>query len=140
MTMKRINIKKGAGEAIGFAVVIPFILFILLFILNVFQVALCEEKLIYAAYKLGRQAVISYSEPEKSDQAMNDVVSSIFNDTSKVDWNIRIRNGVGWVKGNMLQIEVTYDFKGAIGFQNGKHTRTIAMMIEHSYWGSSWGY
>lgn len=134
--MNRINVRKGVGEIIGFAVVIPFILVLILFIVNVFQIALCEEKLIYAAYRIGRQAVVSYTEPLESDPKINDILSSIFNDTSKVKHEISPRGG--WIKGNMVLVKVSYDFHGAVGFQNGTHERQIAMMIEHSHWGSDW--
>ena len=134
--MQKINLKKGSGEIIGFAIVIPFVVFLFLFIVNVFQISLCEEKLIYSAYCVGRKAAISYSKEEAKKNA-EEVLAEIYADNyDKVGCEIEVKGS--WVKGNILFVHVTYNLRGAAGIQTGIHERAIAMMVEHSYWGEVW--
>lgn len=132
---ERLGFKKGSGEFIGFAVVMPFIFIIILYIVNVLQIGVLEEKLTFAAYSCGRAAVISSS----SDAAYSNAVSTLEEIQSQdglsiggTDVKVSISGNAAWVKGNIIIVDVSCYFEPVLGIQRGEHTRRVAMMIEHS--------
>ena len=125
--------RKGSGEFIGAAVVLPLIFLIILFLINIFQIAMCEQKLIFAAYSCGRKAVISY-DYESAEKSAQERLSQIYPDGSKVQVHLSPANAA-WLKGNVIEIAVEQDLQTFLGIQTGVHTRYVAMMIEHSKWG-----
>jgi hypothetical protein len=129
---KKLRFRSGSGEFIGAAVVTPLIFLIILFIVNVLQIAMCEQKLIYAAYSCGREAVLSFDASEAQDHA-EEKLGAIFTDGEDVSVKIQLQ-GSEWVKGNMAIIQVEQNFTPVLGIQKGVHARRIIMMIEHSRW------
>ena len=79
------NWSTGAAPQAGDDVVIntwinnssPLLTVILLFVVTVFQVAYCEQRLIYSSYMAGRQAAISFSKAE-AQTAMEETVDKIY--------------------------------------------------------------
>lgn len=128
--------RMGAGEFIGAAVVTPIIFIIILFIVNVLQISICEQKLIYAAYSCGREAVLSYNQDEAQVKA-NDRLSEIYTNGENVTVEVLPikRNSSNWTKGNMVLIKVQENLNPVLGLQRGVHARFTVMMIEHSQWG-----
>ena len=124
--------RRGAGEFIGAAVVMPFIFAIILFIVNYLQISICEQKLIYAAYTCGREAVISFDQSEAQTNA-NNALAQIFKNDEDVSVTIS-SGGAGWIKGNIIGIIVEENLHPVLGIQSGVHSRRVAMMIEHSKW------
>lgn len=123
--------RTGAGEFIGAAIVLPFIMTIIMFIVNIFQIAMCEQELIYAAYSCGREAVISYDyeSAEENARAWKDAHLA----GEEIDVSIDPKE-IAWVKGNVIMITAEKDLKPILGIQSGVHARKVAMMIEHSKW------
>lgn len=131
------SIKNGTGEYIGFAVVLPFITILLLLIVNIIQIALCEERLIYAVYKCGREAVMCYDyDPGASENDINDArgAANAMLQTIIPGGEISISVNGSWTKGNVAAITVTENLNTVLGIQRGSHSRLIYMMIEHSKW------
>ena len=130
--MKKYHKCSGMGEFIEFAIVAPIILLIFMFIVNYFQISNCEQKLIYASYMAGREAVTSYDK-ETAERAMKDVISELYDDGSNVECEIGI-DASHWVKGNVTLITVREKLDTILPIGRGIHERTIGMMIEHSKW------
>ncbi len=131
--MKRISWKSGAGELLGFAIVAPILTFVLLYIITVFQVAYCEQRLIYSSYMAGRKAVVSFSK-EEALEAMNDEIARIYgSEASSVTCSIGIDES-SWIKGNVTLITVSQNLVPVLPLGKGIHSRSIGMMIEHSQW------
>ena len=132
--MKKICFRRAAGEFIGAAIIIPLLLLIIMFIFNMAQIAICEERLTFAAYEAGRAAAISFSEEEASSAAKG-MLDKIYNGTGAT-YGMKLQrvSGPDWVKGAFLLIEVQEDLSTFLGYQSGIHARRLAMMIEHSYW------
>lgn len=130
--MKRIRWKQGMGEMLGFAVIAPILLFIILYIISLFQIATTEQQLIYASYRAGRAAVISFSK-EDALQAMDRTLDEIYPDDASVSYDISIDDS-SWLKGNVTLITVSKELNTMLPFGSGTRTRTIGMMIEHSKW------
>ncbi len=130
---KRLSFRKGSGEFIGAAVVLPMIFVIILFLINIFQIAMCEQKLIFAAYSCGRQAVISY-DYDTAVESAGKRLSQIYPEGSNVQVHITPEHAA-WLKGNVIEIAVEQKISTFLGIQSGVHTRYVAMMIEHSKWG-----
>ena len=136
MHLRKINWKSGSGEALGFTVVAPILLLITLFILNMYIISDCEQKLIYASYKAGRQAVIQY-DCQSANEAMKNELDAIYGGSAadhNVTWDLGIKDDIYWEKGNVTLITVTQELKAILPLGNGPHTRSIGMMIEHSKW------
>lgn len=131
--MKRIRWKSGAGEFLGFSIVAPILTFILLYVITIFQVASCEQRLIYSSYMAGRKAVVSFNK-EEALEAMNDEISRIYgSEASSVTCSIGI-DEASWIKGNVTLITVSQDLVPILPLGKGVHSRSIGMMIEHSQW------
>lgn len=130
--VKKIHWKKGMGEMLGFAIVAPILLFVILYIVSVFQIASAEQQLIFASYKAGRSAVISFCKDDAL-QAMDKTLSEIYPDDASISFDISIDES-SWYKGNVTLITVSQDLNTILPFGSGTRTRTIGMMIEHSKW------
>lgn len=127
--------KKGSGEFIGAAVVTPLIFLMVLFIVNVLQISICEQKLIYAAYSCGREAVISYSKEEAQTNASAKLAEIYTNGESVSVSVIPIpEDSMYWIKGNMVIIKIEENLTPVLGLQKGVHARFTVMMVEHSQW------
>ena len=147
--MKKINWKNGFGEYLGFAIVAPILFGLIFFMITVYQVTVAEEKLIYAAYMCGRQAVISRNVAEATD-AGKSMLDIIYSDSSTdaiggiivpgvgtATFKIENSSSVNWVKGNVIVVSVTQDLNPILPFAGGQRTRQLAMMIEQSNWGGT---
>ena len=133
----RKSIKNGFGEFLGFALCVPIVMVCILFIINIFQIAMCEERLIYAVYKCGREAVMCYdNDPGASDNDISNAKGAANAMLQEIipGGEITISVKGGWTKGNVAAITVTENLHTVLGIQNGSHSRMIYMMIEHSKW------
>ena len=130
MKGKKIDFRSGMGEFLGFAIIFPIVIAIIFTIISVYQVAMCEERLIFAAYKCGREAAMAYDYDDavKRAEAARDEVAP------NAELRIDVQNGNVWVKGNFVRISISEELTTAFGFQNGIHCREYYMMIEHSKW------
>lgn len=129
--VKKTSFKSGVGESLEFAAVFPIILAVILFVIAIFQVTICEEKLTYAAYMGGRAAVISFDK-ETAETNAEETIDQIMGDDP---YELKISpDNITWEKGNVALIQVAQDLEPIFPYQKGKHIRQIAMMIEHSHW------
>lgn len=134
MKMKERLLRKQSamGEFLEFAIVMPIILLIFMVIISYYQISECEQRLIYATYRSGREAVTSY---DKADalKAMGDVIAELYPGDSSVEYEIGIDDG-NWVKGNVTIITVRQKLDTLLPIGRGIHQRSVGMMIEHSKW------
>lgn len=128
--MKKINFKKGIGELLEAAITLPIILFMLGFLINLFQIAQCEQRLIYSTYFCGRAACVAYDQNE-AKTAIDNTLAEIVSDGS-LQADIQV-NGA-WMKGNFVVVTVSQNLNPVFGVGKGLHSRRIAIMIEHSKW------
>ena len=64
INFRKINFKKGSGEIIGFTLLIPFVLLLIVAILSATQISSINQKLTYSTYVTARTASVS----SKDDQ------------------------------------------------------------------------
>lgn len=135
MRKKRFTFHKGAGEMLGMAITLPLLMILIFFIINLFQITACEQKLIYATYFAGRAAVLCKNQSD-AKKAVDAVLQDIYPGDSSVEGTVGSggTDNINWVKGNVINIAVKQELHPIMGIGKGEHCRVVAIMIEHSDW------
>lgn len=141
--LKQINFKKGAVEALGFAIAAPLLLFIATFILATAQVTLALEDLERYNYTIARQVVVADSEKDAKKRA-KDLQEHIIGDRYGINpgnTKIKIKNlseKHEWKKGNYVEVTLTAELNNILfKFYSRNYQNSIVMMIENSDEGAS---
>ena len=124
------RLKKGSGEILGFVVCVPLLLWMILYIISIAQIALAREQLTYVAYAAGRAAVIS--ETRDSAQANATAVASSSKNVSNYEGlTVTIEGGeTGWYKGVYVTVTAKCKVNTVIDFFGGEKECSIVMMVE----------
>lgn len=144
--MKQIKkfFRRGNGELLGFAIIMPMFIFLMTFIVAIAQVALAKEKMEYVAYSCGRAAVVAENAEQgianaediirNSDQQYHASVKFIINNQEITSSNVHTLTGIPWHKGQNMTVVVTYSIpvisNPVMGVLGGQHENKIVMMIE----------
>ena len=130
--------KKGGGEIIGFAYVMPFIIMLICCIIAAAQISIVNQRLSYTAYNAGRAAVVSVDETTARDRGFA-VFESVMGDsgtTSYIPFELTVMDGNQWVKGSFVRITVRSYVRTLLPFTSGVREESIVMMIEANAPGS----
>lgn len=127
-------LKKGGGEILGFAVVLPMIVFCVIMITSIVQLSVIQEHLEYTVYSASRAAVVS-DDMETAVKRAEEVAKSCFEeagyDPDDVSVEMKLDNAEqGWCKGNFLTCKVTVYVDLLAPFTDGDRSASIVMMIE----------
>lgn len=125
--------KKGNGELLGFACMIPFMMFIILFIISIAQIGVINSELQQAAYNCGRAAVVSESEVIAESRAEAMYMQLIGPNTSGHSYTqceIEVLDGADWEKGSYIRCTVRYYADVMMPFTSGVREQSVVMMIE----------
>lgn len=132
--LKNLLNKKGNSEIIGFAVVIPLVITILIFFVYMSQVVIAKQKCEYAVYTGARAIVVSdYSGFTNPLEAAKINADAIAGESLPYEFksfiNIEGANKK-WVKGSIITYTIIFETPTIYG---GEQTvsASIAMMIEN---------
>lgn len=130
-----INWKKGAGEIIGFGIVMPMLVILFCGIVSAAQLSMASETLQYASYSACRAAVVS-TDMTTADSRARTVAEEIIKqngsiDASTLDVDLTLMDqSAGWGKGNFVRCDVTVYIDTMMPFTSRNRTASIIMMVE----------
>jgi hypothetical protein len=128
--------KKGGGEIIGFAYILPFIVMLICCLIAAAQVSITNQRLSYTAYSSCRSAVVSIDENTARDRGYA-IYESIMGDPNAnsggvtyVPFEMTVLDGNQWIKGSFVKCTVRVYVKTLLPFTSGVREESIIMMIE----------
>ena len=145
------KLKRGAGELLGFALMVPFIMMLLCAVLSSAQITVANQQLTYAAYSAGRAAVVAESEDLASERA-EAVLDVLYGDryqgisftradadalglslgNGEVYCKIQyLGTGASWIKGDVIKCTVYQNLNPIMPFTAGVRAQSVVMMIEN---------
>lgn len=128
--------KKGGGELLGFAIIIPCIMLLIMAIVAATQIANINQALNYCAYNACRTAVVSdsYAAAEQRVQESYELQFGTENSRKHGYEPVSlemINPGETWKKGNFVKCTVRYHINTIMPFTSGVREYSIVMMIEN---------
>lgn len=145
--LRKIKWDEGVSEMLSFVIVVPFVVLLICSILSAEQISAEKQKLTYAAYVVGRAAVVCENEEyaeARTDAMMqelygNDFVDGGFQNSLKPAQGCSdtyyslelVGDGTEWQKGNMVKCTVYRYITPLMPFTSGYRESTIVMMIEN---------
>ena len=132
--LKNINWRKGGGELLGFAMVLPAIMLVFGAIIMAAQLGLARQSIEYTKYSAARAAVICESQSQ-AQQAAELLVEDMAQDIPGVEpgsVSVNIRNYMGsiWQKGGLIKCTVEAKVNTISPWSNSTVAADITMMIE----------
>ena len=132
--LKNINWRKGGGELLGFAMVLPAIMLVFGAIIMAAQLGLARQSNEYTTYSAARAAVICESQSQ-AQQAAELLVEDMAQDIPGVEpgsVSVNIRNYMGsiWQKGGLIKCTVEAKVNTISPWSNSTVAADITMMIE----------
>ena len=132
--LKNINWRKGGGELLGFAMVLPAIMLVFGAIIMAAQLGLARQSIEYTTYSAARAAVICESQSQ-AQQAAELLVEDMAQDIPGVEpgsVSVNIRNYMGsiWQKGGLIKCTVEAKGNTISPWSNSTVAADITMMIE----------
>ena len=132
--LKNINWRKGGGELLGFAMVLPAIMLVFGAIIMAAQLGLARQSIEYTTYSAARAAVICESQSQ-AQQAAELLVEDMAQDIPGVEpgsVSVNIRNYMGsiWQKGGLIKCTVEAKVNTISPWSNSTVAADITMMIE----------
>ena len=132
--LKNINWRKGVGELLGFAMVLPAIMLVFGAIIMAAQLGLARQSIEYTTYSAARAAVICESQSQ-AQQAAELLVEDMAQDIPGVEpgsVSVNIRNYMGsiWQKGGLIKCTVEAKVNTISPWSNSTVAADITMMIE----------
>ncbi len=145
--IKTIRWNEGVSEMLSFAIIIPFILFLICAIISSAQISIAKQRLTVFSYSACRAAVVcedeSYAE-NRADAVLNEIYGSAFidggynfripssTDTNNVYYTMElIGENPEWKKGNMIRLTVYQYITPLMPFTEGYRSESVVMMIEN---------
>ena len=141
--------KRGSGELLGFAIVVPFVMLLICAILSATQVSSLQQRLTYATYTASRAACVSNNEERavfRADAVVADMYGSSYTgyklfrqgETVTVP---HLENGQvflavqmlapEWKKGATLRCTLYQYIVPLIPFSNATHYQSLTVVIEN---------
>ena len=130
--------KKGGGEIIGFAYILPFIIMLICCVIAAAQISVVNQRLSYTAYNSCRSAVVSVDETTAQERGLA-IFESVMGDSatlisqsgvSYVPFEMTVLDGNPWVKGSFVKCTVRVYVRTLLPFTSGVREESIVMMIE----------
>jgi hypothetical protein len=139
--LRKINWKRGSGEILGFAIVLPIILVVFCAIIMAAQLGLARQALEYSLYSAARAAVVQ--EDIISARAAAELVATAEIESgtfgvTRHDITLEVVGGsfdassglVRWEKGAMLKVVLTIYVDTIAPFGDSILSSEITMMVE----------
>lgn len=129
--------KKGNGEFLALAIVFPFIILLICFIVSAVQVGSVNQQLTFTAYNACRAAVVAESEDTARERAIEMYETNICSiaeatkNASFIPCEIEIVDGADWEKGSLVKCTVRYYISTYMPFTSGVREQSLTMMIEN---------
>lgn len=154
---KKIKWCSGSGELLGFAIIIPFVLMLIIAILSTTQVSNAKQKMTYASYVIARATSICADQEraiDRADAIMTEIYGSNYKGYSFSGTNLtsadaddgaihsgeKINNQVilsmqlksdEWRKGDILVVTIRQYLQPLMPFSGNFHSQSLAVMIEN---------
>lgn len=128
-----INWKRGSGEALTFAVIVPLTMFMLVAIVSAVQLGLVSQKLSYAVYSCGRAAAVSEDSTSgiaRATELYDEIMGLDYLEDGYIPCEIEVLDNESWEKGSYIRITVKYKIDVLLPFIPDSRTESIVMMIE----------
>lgn len=132
--LRKVNWRRGGGELIGFALVLPIVMMVFCAIIMAAQLGLARQTIEYTTYSACRAAVICETETQAqlaAEKVVDDMIYSIpgVRDGSA---QVVIHNYTGnrWEKGGLVNCTVTVTVDTITPWTASDVTADITMMIE----------
>lgn len=132
--LKKVQWRKGGGELLGFAMVLPAIMLVFCAIIMAAQLGLARQSIEYTTYSAARAAVICESQSQ-AQQAAELLVEDMEKDIPGIQANsisVNIKNYMGstWQKGGLIKCTVVAKVNTISPWSDSTVTADITMMIE----------
>lgn len=149
MSFRKPNLRNGSGEILGFVLVIPFVLLLIVAILSATQLSSVQQKLTYATYTASRAACVSDNEQRaaaRAEAVLSDMYSGYFDGATlyqqnQVPTQKSLASGhiyadlqmlsPAWVKGAMLRCTLYQRITPLMPFSSAVHSQRLTVMIEN---------
>lgn len=138
--MKRF-FSRGGGSLYSATITLPFLTFILSYIVSLVQVAISLENLNYSVYSICREAVVCQSLSDAEDviaDKMSEQYGSnldyfyVFEEVINEDRpDMESTDDGKWNKGDFVKLEITVFVNTASPFNSDYRTASIVMMVEN---------
>lgn len=132
--IRKIKWRKGGGELLGFAVILPAMLFVFCALIMAAQLGIARQSIEYTTYSAARAAVICENQAQAQDAAELIVEDMIYDIPGAVpnSASVNIRNYMGstWKKGGLIKCTVTVKVNTIAPWPASKVVADITMMIE----------
>lgn len=128
--------RKGGGELLGFAIIIPCIMLLIMAIVASTQIANINQALNYCAYNTCRTAVVS-DNYAAAEQRVQESYELQFGSENYRKYGYEpvtlelIDSSLPWQKGNFVRCTVRYHINTIMPFTSGVREYSIVMMIEN---------
>lgn len=127
--------KKGGGEMLSFALIIPCILTLVCAIIAAAQISYTNQALNYCAYNACRAAVVSEAETVAQNRAQtaynNQMGTENAHEHGYESCTLEVLGGANWGKGSFVKCTVRYYIETLMPFTSGIREQSIVMMIEN---------
>lgn len=131
--MKKINLRKGSGEYIAFAVVAPMICTVIIMICAFIQISINVHELSNATSVAGRSVAVCESLEDAQEQSRRVAESAITSqDITNIQTTVEYVNGdTDWETGTLLKVTVSAEIKSVAPFvASGVRKKTTIVSVE----------
>lgn len=143
------NPRNGSGEILGFVLVVPFVLLLVIAILSATQLSSAQQKLTYATYTASRAACVSDTTQRataRAEAVLSDMYGGAFDGVSFYQQNQTPSRktlasghvyadlqllGPVWSKGAMLRCTLYSRVTPLMPFSSAVHSQSLTVMIEN---------
>lgn len=138
--MKRISWRSGLSEVVSFVIIVPCIVMLIMSILSAYLISTTNQQLLYAAYSVGRAAVVCENQDLAENRAsaiMDELYGSHYRSNSgalndgEASYSMELIGSDQWTKGTLLRCTVSQYITPAIPFMAKTYSKTLVMMIEN---------
>lgn len=136
---RKVNWKSGLSEVISFTMIVPCIVLLICAILSAYLIGTSNQQLLYAAYSVGRAAVVCENESlaqNRADAIMEELYGANFisgtpDENGEATYSIEILGTDEWQKGTLIRCTVNQYITPVLPFTTKVYSKTIVMMVEN---------
>lgn len=138
--MKRISWRSGLSEVISFIIIVPCIVMLIMTILSAYLISTTNQQLLYAAYSVGRAAVVCENR-ELAENRANAIMAELYGSNyhsgsgalsnGEASYYMEMVGSDQWTKGTLIRCTVSQHITPSIPFLAKTYSKTLVMMIEN---------
>lgn len=132
--LRKIDWRKGGGELIGFALVVPLVMLIFCAIIMAGQLGLARQSIEYSTYSACRAAVICETQDQAQTAAeliIDDMVNTLPGvQPGSISVTLDNLTGSVWQKGELVKCSVSVEVDTITPWTSSVITSDVTMMVE----------